>query len=31
MLEHIYGYPHLRMITIFNLYIRELKDILLLS
>ncbi len=24
-LEHIYGYPHLRMITIFNLSIHELK------
>ncbi len=24
-LEHIYGYPHLRMITIFKLSIRELK------
>ncbi len=24
-LEHIYGYPYLRMITIFSLSIRELK------
>ncbi len=25
MLKHIYGYPYLRMITIFKLSIRELK------
>ncbi len=25
MLEYIYGFPHLRMVTIFNLSMRELK------